>query len=112
MQERAGDFIAASSVERLSELEGTVASQATQIRELEQQVADKDAVGRMSRATVWVVTTPNPSLGLRQVCQFALLQFPLRLLLQLSRVRERVLPSWLLFFLFICHHLYLKGMPR
>ena len=43
LQERASDFIAASSVERLSELEGTVASQATQIRELEQRVADRDA---------------------------------------------------------------------
>ena len=37
MKEQAGDFIAASSVERLEQLEGTVASQAARIWELEQQ---------------------------------------------------------------------------
>ena len=42
LRERAGDFIAASSVGRLEEMEGTVAASSVRIQELEQQVADRD----------------------------------------------------------------------
>ena len=42
LRERAGDFIAASSIERLEELEGTVAARSARIQELEHQVADRD----------------------------------------------------------------------
>ena len=38
LKEQAGDFIAASSIGRLEELEGTVTSQATRLQELEQQL--------------------------------------------------------------------------
>ena len=42
LKEQIGDFIVASSVGRLKELEGTVATRDAWIQELEQQVANRD----------------------------------------------------------------------
>ena len=50
LRERASDFIAASSVGRLEELEGTIAARSARIQELEQQVADRDSEIAQSQA--------------------------------------------------------------
>ena len=91
LKEQAGDFITASSIGRLEELEGTVTSQATRIWELEQWTKERDF--EMARLTLQQQAPPMTGPSTEVV----------KLRRQLASVQAvRLALSYLHFFVFAC----------